>query len=434
MGRSVAILVALALSASTVEARTLTLEEVEASALLHQPLLRQAHALTDAARARADQARAPILPQLGGVATYQRTTANFAPRPGLLPRTTTTSTTTPPTFDTFDYFSFGLTLTQALVDVPAIERWQASRIAAGAQQASEVAARQQALMTARVAFFAVRAQAELTEVARETLANQRRHAEQIEAFVRVGARPEIDVVQARTDAANAEVQLINTDNALQNAKAQLNQAMGLEGDLDYTVEGGDLPPIAGEDRPTDELLAEAALARPDLRALAEQVRAQRTSVTAAKAAFGPTLGASMALTDQGTDVSALAWNWSVSVTASWSLFSGLVTLSQLREAQANQRAAEAQRDQLWQQIRTEVEQARLGVRAAKAALHASETALGNARERLRLAEGRYATGSGNVIELGDAQLALTSAAAQRTQSAFTLSVARAQLLRALGRT
>ena len=80
-----------------------------------------------------------------------------------------------------------------------------------------------------------------------------------------------------------------------------------------------------------------------------------------------------------------------------------------------------------------MEQAALGVRAAKASLRANLDALDNARERLRLAEGRYASGVGNVIELGDAQVAFTTAAVQKTQADFNLALARAQLLRALGR-
>ena len=56
-----------------------------------------------------------------------------------------------------------------------------------------------------------------------------------------------------------------------------------------------------------------------------------------------------------------------------------------------------------------------------------------ARQRLLLAEGRYRNGSGSVIELGDAQIAASAAAAQVVQTDFQLSTARAQLLFALGR-
>ena len=80
-----------------------------------------------------------------------------------------------------------------------------------------------------------------------------------------------------------------------------------------------------------------------------------------------------------------------------------------------------------------MEQARLAVRAAKASLVAANEAETNAKEQLRLAEGRYAAGVGSIIELGDAQVAATTAQAQKVQADYNVSTARAQLLNALGR-
>jgi len=50
-----------------------------------------------------------------------------------------------------------------------------------------------------------------------------------------------------------------------------------------------------------------------------------------------------------------------------------------------------------------------------------------------LAEGRYQTGVGSLLELADAQLALTQAQGDRVQAEFSLASARAALLHALGR-
>ena len=58
-------------------AHVLSLAEALQTADHNQPTLRQATAATDAARARAWEARAPLLPQLSGFATYQRRTANY---------------------------------------------------------------------------------------------------------------------------------------------------------------------------------------------------------------------------------------------------------------------------------------------------------------------------------------------------------------------
>ena len=94
---------------------------------------------------------------------------------------------------------------------------------------------------------------------------------------------------------------------------------------------------------------------------------------------------------------------------------------------------QAQRAGIVNQVRVEVAQAQLQVRAAKATIAAVGEALFNSRERLRLAEGRYQSGVGNVIELGDAQVAVATAAAQSIQAEYNLATARAALLKALGR-
>jgi outer membrane protein len=415
--------------------RVLTLDEAVKTGLQHQPQLRQAHAGTDAALARADEARAPLLPQVTAIASYQRATGNYVPKPGALPKqATATAMSSGSSFDTGNYFSTGVTLSQYLWDFGlTTDRWRSAQAAARSTAQSERASALQVVLGVRTAYFAARADRDLVQVARETLANQERHLGQIEGQVKVGARPEIDLAQARSDRATAEAQLISAENVYATAKAQLNLAMGMEGPADYEVDSAALPAVDGEDLPTAQLVDEAIRARPDLAALKEQLRASQLSVSSAKGAYWPSLNAATSLTDAGTDLGDLRWNWNATINLSWSLFSGLLTASQVREARANLSAVEAQRDGLRQQVYLDVEQARLGVRAAKASLHATDEALVNAKVRLNLAEGRYTAGVGNVIELGDAQVALTNAAAQRTQADFILAVARAQLLRALGR-
>jgi outer membrane protein len=269
-------------------------------------------------------------------------------------------------------------------------------------------------------------------VARDNLANQEAHLRQIEAFVRLGTRPAIDLALARTNRANAEVQLVNADNGYLVAKAQLNQAMGVEGTTDYEVGDDTLDPVEGEDRPIEPMLAEALRHRPDIAALQELARSQELTLGSVRGGYAPALGVSTGVADSGLSLGSTVWNWNATVTLTWGLYQGGLTSAQEREARANLESARAQSDVLRQQVRVDVEQARLAVRAAKGARSAAGEALLNAREQLRLAEGRYQTGVGSGIELGDAQVALTTAAAQRVQAEFNLSASRAQLLRALG--
>ncbi len=217
------------------------------------------------------------------------------------------------------------------------------------------------------------------------------------------------------------------------ARAQLAQAIGLDGPADFGVGDEAFPAVPGEDSASEALIAEAARARPDITALEQDIRAQELTVRAVRGAYGPTLSAQASATEGGEAVDNLAWNWSVGVNLNWPIFQGGLTRAQVHEAQAAVQSLVAQRDALKQQVRLDVEQARLSVSASREALAATGEAVTNARERLRLAEGRYQTGVGNAIELGDAQVALTTALATQVQADYGLAAARAQLLRAMGR-
>ncbi len=406
----------------------ITLDAAVRAALEHQPRLREARATSEAASARTDQARAPLLPQVdlegqvarrGGTRSATTGTSSAASGLGL-----TTGTTT---------YSAGASARQALLDLPQLERWRSAGASAEAQRATARATEQQIVAQVRTAWFAARAARDLVGVAEDTLANQEAHLRQVEAFVEVGTRPAIDLAQARTDRANSQVALIRAGNDYVVTRAQLVQAMGIDRAADFDLGDGALPPVPGEDGPVDPLLTEALAARPELAALGSQARSDVLARDAARAGWLPTLSAGAAVTAIGPALDNLDRGWNATLTLGWAIFQGGLTRAQTREAEANLAATEAQTDVLRQQIRVEVEQARAAVEAARAALDAAGEALLNAGERLRLAEGRYQAGAGSIIELGDAQVAATAAAAQRVQAEQAVSSARAQLLLALGR-
>jgi outer membrane protein len=425
-------LIVLTAAAPAAPPRILTLDQALETARAQQPQLRQAAAATQAALANSDVAMASLLPQVSGSASYQRSTANFTARPGSLPGGIGGGGTSQ-SWATFDYFNLGLSASQLLYDFgQSRSRWRSAQASADSQRTSERSTLEQVLFAVRTAYFQARAAKSAVTVAVDTLANQQKHLGQIEGFVEVGTRPEIDLAQAKTEVANAQVQLIaaQTDYAI--AKAQLNQAMGVEASTNFDVEDEAQPPVAGEDEATDVLLDEALKARPEIAALADQIRAQELTVRAIRGALGPSLVFSTGFSDAGQQPSSLAWNWDAALGLSVPIFQGGQTRAQIRQAEANLAAVQSQAEGERLQVRLEVEQALLTVRAARTALVATGEALVNAKERLRLAEGRYETGVGSIIELGDAQLALTSAAYQEVQAEYKLAQARAGLIRALG--
>ncbi len=414
-----------------VPVRVLTLEDALQTAKGNHPQLKQAHAQTEAALARVGQGRSALFPQVTGTAAYTRQTGNFASSPGSVPKSAGAGSSS---WDTYNYFNFGVTAKQLLYDFgQSTKKWTSAEASAKAQENTEQASWLQVTLGVRSAYFTAYASKELLRVAQETLENQEKHLRQIEGFVTVGTRPEIDLAQARTDRANARVQFITAQNNYEVAKAQLNQAIGVEGTTEYDIAGAPIAPLEGETGPTDSLMVEALAARPEFAALTQQIRAQEAVVSSVKGAYGPSLFATTGITDAGQKMDNLAWNWNAGAQLTWPLFQGGQTRAQAAEAESNLAVLRAQADTLRQSVRVEVEQARLAVRAAKEVVVAAGEALDNAKLRLKLAEGRYAAGVGNSIEQGDAQVALTAASAQVVQAEFQLSAARAQLLKALGR-
>jgi outer membrane protein len=414
--------------------RVLRLADVERSALQLQPQLLVAKANTSVAWAQADQARAPLLPQVVGSASYTRETGNFAPRPGILPGTTTSAGGS--LFATsYDYWQFGVTANQLIYDFgQTTGKYDAAKLNADSQRLSEQTTRLSILLNVRRAYFNARANKELVDVARETLDGQNKHLAQVQGMVQVGTQPPIALAQQKASVANAVVQVITAQNNYETAKAQLNQAAGLAQGTDYDVSDDGSGPVPDEDQPLETLVAKALAARPEIAALERSRDAQQATLSSAKGGYGPSIGATAGVTDIGVNLSQLVPNWDVGVGVTWPIFQGGVTKGLVRQAEAQIDSVTAQKSLEELQVRLDVDSARLAVRAAKAAIGAVDDALASAREQLRLAEQRYSTGVGNIIELTDAQVAYTSAAAQVVQARYGLASARAQLLAAMGRT
>jgi outer membrane protein len=424
----------LALALVLLAPRTLMLQEAERIAAVSHPSLRQAKSDVGVARSRQDEARAPLLPQVLVTPLYKRATTNYVPTLGTAASDAQKGLKAGSSFDTDNYFNVSVAVNQLLWDFgQTSDRWRAAEATTLSSRAREQTVSLDVLLSVRTAFFNARAAKALMEVARDTLANQQRHLVQTEGFLRAGTRPEIDLVQARTDTANAQVDLIDAENGYETAKAQLNRTMGVEGDTDYEVANETLSPIHGEELSTNDLVPEAYRARPELAESTALINAQDLTLSSVRGAYWPSLGASSTLNSAGVELDDFGWNWNIGLTLTWPIFQGLLTNAQVSETEWGRSSLVAQRDAIRQQVRLEVEQARLAVRAAKASFSATGEAKENATKRLRLAEGRYRTGVGGPIELGDAQVALTHAAAQQVQAEYRLSAARAQLLRALGR-
>ncbi len=380
---------------------------------------------------RVDEQFSNLLPQLNGNASFGRqagTQVTTVPGTGSAPGALVTTTRTT------NVYRASANASQLIWDFGQTSRKRdAAQASADAVLDTERAEALTIDLNLRSAFYTASTARSAVDVARETLSNQNKHLEQIQSFVDLGRNPTIDLLQARVDQANAEVLLINAQNDYATARAVLNQAMGVEADIGYDVEPTISAPVPGETSTLDTLLDEALKARPEIASLQQQLRAQTMTNKSVYGRYWPSLQAQASGTYSGLDLDRLTWLVSAGLGLSWTLYDGGQTRATLREGDANVAVLAAQIDSIRLQIRVDVEQARLAVAATKASLGAADRSLTNARARLDLAELRYRTGVGSIIELSDAQLASTTAAFQKLQAQLKLDTARAQLTKALAR-
>jgi outer membrane protein len=424
------------LAISSGEERQVSLAEALRIAVQNQPTLRQASAVADAADAQVDVSFAPLLPQVQFSPSYEETTSNPGVHPGFPPSIQYPQSNG----HLYGYWAIGGYAQQLIWDFGLTrDKWRSAKATAEAQHEAIKTTQLGVILNVRTAYFTAQYNKALINVEKDTVVNEQKHYEQTEGFVKAGTQPEISLAQAKTDLANAELGLVQAIGGYDSSKAQLNQAMGVEGPLDYQVEDTPFPPVAGEDYGEPKLLDEGISARPEMATLEDQIKAQDLIISSWRGNYYPSFNVQLNGSDNGINLlqqnpnGFLTWNYNVELNMVWNLYQGGLTPAQIQVAEANRRSLEAQRDGERQQIRLDVEQAMVALRTAKSEVDASQKALDNAKEQLRLADGRYSTGVGSIIELGDAQVAETTAAGQRVKADDDLATARAQLIKALGR-
>jgi len=124
--------------------------------------------------------------------------------------------------------------------------------------------------------------------------------------------------------------------------------------------------------------------------------------------------------------------WEVAVSLSWTLYDGGNRIARFRESKVNVEGAQARVRAAALDISREVEQAQINVTEADERIQAAQTAVASAQENFRLAQGRFDAGVGTILELTDAQLALTQAQNTEAQALADYRIAVVRLERALG--
>jgi hypothetical protein len=124
--------------------------------------------------------------------------------------------------------------------------------------------------------------------------------------------------------------------------------------------------------------------------------------------------------------------WTVGAQLTFPIFSGYSTKYQVEEARATLDVLKANEENLRQSIYLDVQQAYLNLQVAKDQISTTELTVRQADENLELANGRYAAGVGNPIEVTDALVAQANAKTAYIAALYNYKIAQASIEKAMG--
>jgi len=397
--------------------KALTLEEAIAIALERQPAILARLGELEAAQARVLQALSPLLPQMTFTYNQRRNQGFFAAtgREFLVSNYLAQQTATLKIFD------FGKT--SAATD--------AARFNAQATKEEVERTRDLIVLNVKEGYFTFLLSQRLVKVTQQALERAELNLKSAQGFFQVGTRPKSDVTRAEVDVANARVNLIRANNAVHLGRVSLNTAMGLSPDRPTQVEDV----LIYEAVPLDpaEAAKEALKNRPEIRQAAARVQSADATARQAVRQFFPDLNTNASFGYSANEFPPSGQIWELGFTFSWTWFDGFSNVGKLREARASLDAARANAASVELTVRQEVEQAVLALVETQERIQAAAKAVESAQENFRLAQGRFDAGVGTIIELTDAQLALTQAQSTEIEALADFRIARARLERAVGR-
>jgi outer membrane protein len=419
-------LVALLLvTATSAHAEPISLKVAVDAALRSHPLLDRSAANREAADAHVGGTRAAFLP----------TISTFASARDDVVDPTNFVSSDPVGWGNRLTYDVGLNVTQLITD-----SGRSASVLAGAQ-ALELAARAQIAvdrldveLAVVQAYLEVLRNKDLVDVSTSAIALVDEQLARATALFQATIRPEIDVLSAETQRAQARLARLRDENAVASAQLTLLNAIGAKAQNTVDALPIEIAAVPEETQLASSLQARSLGKRPELTVLRDRIAATDASVRTARTRTSPVVTASTGVYANGG--SDLSWSPGVGVFASigvsMDLYVGRADEHAIDETQAQVRAAHAELERAEQNISLAVRRAALAVQISRETLAVATAWRVHADRQLQLAQSRYQTGVGNFVELNDARSGLVNAQRQEVQARYDLAQSRVSLARELG--
>lgn len=260
-------------------------------------------------------------------------------------------------------------------------------------------------------------QKQLLYAAEQDVVNAKISLDATEESFQRGLSDVSDIVQAKTSYLHQKLAVVTQKQSLHNAYTKLIGDMGLPSDK----------PIFFQDYPEkietfelddlDILVLKANQNRPDLLAAEANVKSSELSIKAAKLQNFPTVNGEFDIGRKYyqhgiTDT----YDFAATVSLTYPLFQGFFIANTIKQARAVLESSQAELEQVQLSIIQEVANYRSDVSFALESLEYAQAYLDSAKEDYKVNLSKYKVGTGTIVDLINAQTAVSDARAQLAQS------------------
>lgn len=379
--------------------QALTLQDAERIAIQNHPRIHAAIASAAAAKAQVVEQRAAYYPTVSGDATGVDAENNSRITAGGLnsPRV-------------FEKYGNGIDVSQLITDFGRThELVKSSNLDMKAANEDVVTSREDVLLGVDQAYYAVLKAQAVLKVAQQTVKERQTVSDQVTTLEQNKIKSGLDVSFANVNLAQSQLLLIQAQNGVDGAYAQLSEALGYRDQRTFQLADVPVPPAPP---PFAGLLQQAFQNRPELASQRLRAGAAHSYAIAERDLWFPTLTAAGTAglspfvpggTLDSPRYAAAGFNLNIPI------FNGHLYGALRNQASEQARAEDDYLLDLEDRISRDLRLAWLNANSAFQRLSVTQQLLNEANEALDLSQSRYKLGLSSIVELTQAQLNQTQA-------------------------
>ena len=288
------------------------------------------------------------------------------------------------------------------------------------------------------AYYAILFAKEARDVYNQVYDNALRNYEETMKKYDAQKASEMDLIRAKTTVENAVPNVYNSESSVVLALWQLKAVLGVDLDMDLDV-AGSLSDYSSQMLSDIVENENASLeGNSTMKQLAIQAEQLAQNIKIQKYSALPSLAASFNFSymSMANDVALSEFPWIPYSTAGLSIsipiFAGGKRYNQIRQAKNQYDQVKLQVENTERQLKIAIRQSLATMETNMKSYYAAQTAVASAQKGYDITEVSYKAGRSTLIELNDAQLALTQSKLAESQAIYNFLTAKAQLEQTLG--